>query len=36
MRRMVEVFRVLCDFSFWREFTVADMLNESRMMHEYE
>lgn len=36
MRRMVEVFRVLCDMSFWREFIVADMLNESRIMHEYE
>lgn len=33
---MIEALRVLCDMSFWRSFIAADMLNESRMMHEYE
>ena len=32
---MVEVLRVLCDMSFWREFIEMDMREETRMMHEY-
>ena len=34
MRRMVEVLRVLCDMSFWREFIALDQCDETRMMHK--
>lgn len=36
MRRTAEVLSILFDFSFWREFIAADMIEEGRMMHEYE
>lgn len=36
MRRTAEVLSILFDFSFWREFFAADMIEEGRMMHEYE
>ena len=36
MRRTAEVLSILFDFSFWREFIAADMIQEGRIMHEYE
>jgi len=36
MRRIAEVLSILFDFSFWREFIAADMIEEGRIMHEYE
>lgn len=36
MRRTAEVLSILFDFSFWRDFIAADMIEEGRMMHEYE
>ena len=36
MRRMAEILRILSDMSFWRSFIIADMLDEAKMMHEYE
>ena len=32
MSRIVEVLRVLCDMSFWREFIELDMREETRMI----
>ncbi len=36
MRRTAEVLSILFDFSFWRDFIAADMIQEGRIMHEYE
>ena len=36
MCRTVEILSILFDFSFWREFIAADMIQEGRIMHEYE
>ena len=36
MKRMIAMLRTLFDFSFWREFIVIDIHDESRIMHEDE
>lgn len=36
MRRTAEVLSILFDFSFWREFIAADMIQEGQMMHDYD
>lgn len=36
MHRTAEVLSILFDFSFWRDFIAADMIQEGRIMHEYE
>ena len=36
MRLTVEVLSVLLDFSFWREFIAADMIQEGQMIHDYD
>ena len=32
---MVEVFRIMFDRAFWREFIDLDMREETRMMHDW-
>lgn len=36
MRRIVEILSILFDFSFWHEFIAADMIQEGKMMHDYD
>lgn len=36
MCRTVEILSILFDFSFWREFIEADMIQEGKMMHDYD
>lgn len=36
MKRMFEILGIMFNRSFWREFIAADMIEEGRIMHEYE
>ena len=36
MRRMFEIMGIIFNLSFWHEFIAADMIEEGRIMHEYE
>lgn len=33
---MFETLGIMFNRSFWRSFIIADMLDEAKMMHEYE
>ena len=36
MKKIIELISIIFNRSFWREFIAADMIEEGRMMHEYE
>lgn len=33
---MFEILEIMFNRSFWRDFIAADMIDEERIMHEYE
>lgn len=36
MKRIFEILGIIFNHSFWRDFIAADIIQEGRMMHEYD
>ena len=36
MQRIIEIISFMFSSSFWRDFIAADMVEEGRMIHDYE